>query len=67
LCSREACRIFESLGEYRGASDEKLVEGLRNVIEWLFETNGNPDDDLSLALEMVKRATEQAGRDNTSG
>jgi len=56
LNSREACQIFESVGEYEGASDATLVEGINRVCRWLWEDNGDPDDDVAHALDSMKQA-----------
>jgi len=61
-CSREACRCLEFLGEYDGASDERAGGTLNKLTEWLWEGNGDPDDDLVRAEEMVKHAMTVEGK-----
>jgi len=41
------------MGEYEGASDVTLVEGINRVCGWLWEDNGDPDDDVTRALKQA--------------
>ncbi|KAF8589914.1 FAD/NAD(P)-binding domain-containing protein [Ramaria rubella] len=54
MCTREALCALEFQGAYEGAPGETVEQGLRRMTSWLWEGNGDPDDDVQQAEKLFE-------------